>query len=187
VAGCALIFDLDGTLWDSVPWYDNLAGPGTGQSAHAARRLRAAGYTDARFASAAAEAPPPLYPGIADALRAARRRRISLGVATNLPAWMVRPMLAAAGLSAAFAAIVDYGATRRHKPNPEPLLVCAARIGVPPARSFYVGDVETDALAALSAGMGFAWASWGYGSGSPAGAWVLTSAADIDALFRRAP
>ena len=51
--------------------------------------------------------------------------------------------------------------TEKHKPDPEPLLVCLARLGVKPEEAIYVGDANTDMLAARNAGMAFAYAAWG--------------------------
>lgn len=54
-----------------------------------------------------------------------------------------------------FRAVVSYEDTEKHKPNPEPLLLAAKRLGVHPSECVYVGDVENDMLAARSAGMKF--------------------------------
>ena len=51
--------------------------------------------------------------------------------------------------------------TEKHKPDPEPLLVCLERLGVKPEEAIYVGDATTDMLAARNAGMAFAYAAWG--------------------------
>jgi len=44
------------------------------------------------------------------------------------------------------------------KPDPEPLLYAADRLGVSPERVLFVGDSESDAVAAERAGMDFQWA-----------------------------
>lgn len=43
------------------------------------------------------------------------------------------------------------------KPDPEPLVYAADRMGVPPGRVLFVGDSESDAVAAERAGMDFQW------------------------------
>ena len=51
--------------------------------------------------------------------------------------------------------------TEKHKPDPEPLLVCLSRLGVKPEEAIYVGDANTDMEAARNAGMDFVYAAWG--------------------------
>lgn len=43
--------------------------------------------------------------------------------------------------------------TDKHKPEPEPLLLCAQKLGLPPTACVYIGDVENDVRAAKAAGM----------------------------------
>lgn len=52
-----------------------------------------------------------------------------------------------------FQVTVSYEDTEKHKPNPEPLLLCAKKLGVSPDESVYIGDVENDVIAAHAAGM----------------------------------
>jgi HAD superfamily hydrolase (TIGR01549 family) len=51
--------------------------------------------------------------------------------------------------------------TKKHKPDPEPLNLCLERLGVTADEALYVGDTRPDMTAAHSAGMDFAYASWG--------------------------
>ncbi|MCL1846469.1 MAG: HAD-IA family hydrolase [Coriobacteriia bacterium] len=51
--------------------------------------------------------------------------------------------------------------TDKHKPDPEPLLVAAARMGVPIQDCVYVGDSPYDMRAALAAGSAAVAALWG--------------------------
>ncbi|KGN30647.1 HAD family hydrolase [Knoellia sinensis KCTC 19936] len=53
--------------------------------------------------------------------------------------------------------------TAKHKPEPEPLLAAAARVGVEPSRAVYVGDATVDMLAARAAGMSAVAVTWGAG------------------------
>ena len=48
---------------------------------------------------------------------------------------------------------VSYEDTINHKPDPEPLLLAAQKLGVLPEDCVYVGDVENDVVAAKAAGM----------------------------------
>lgn len=92
-------------------------------------------------------------------------------------------MLGFLGLSPYFGAVVDYGATSRHKPQPDPILRALELLGVEPSAAvWYVGDDEADYRAATAAGASFAWASWGYGL-RPEGAFVVLKRFDeIEAL-----
>ena len=53
--------------------------------------------------------------------------------------------------------------TTRHKPEPDPLLEAARRLGIDPASAVYVGDATVDVLAAQAAGMAAVAVTWGAG------------------------
>ncbi|MGV8162561.1 MAG: HAD family hydrolase [Candidatus Nanoarchaeia archaeon] len=52
-----------------------------------------------------------------------------------------------------FKVVITYEDTTLHKPHPEPLLLAAERLGLHPKDMTYVGDTESDILAAKAAGM----------------------------------
>ena len=60
-----------------------------------------------------------------------------------------------------FATIVGGDETEKHKPDPEPLLLAAERLGVGPADAAYVGDSPFDVRAAKAAGMYAVAVTWG--------------------------
>ena len=60
-----------------------------------------------------------------------------------------------------FETIVGGDETERHKPDPEPLLLAAERLGASPADTVYVGDSPFDIRAAKAAGMGSVAVTWG--------------------------
>jgi pyrophosphatase PpaX len=60
-----------------------------------------------------------------------------------------------------FEAIVGGDETERHKPDPEPLLLGAERLGADPADTAYVGDSPFDVRAAKGAGMYAVAVTWG--------------------------
>jgi HAD superfamily hydrolase (TIGR01509 family) len=176
----AVLFDLDGTVWDSRPFFADAAAARTGDrpgavarliaGVSAARVLRDAGVTKAGFRAIFSRAQPQLYPAARKTLAALHDTGIPMGVATSLPGWLAEPMLAAIGLEEHFTVVVTYGDTKRRKPNPEPLLLCCERLGVKPsAETWYVGDAASDGAAACAAGLSFAWASWGYEAFEPPG------------------
>jgi pyrophosphatase PpaX len=60
-----------------------------------------------------------------------------------------------------FEAVVGGDETKRHKPDPEPLLLAAKRMDADPSDCAYVGDSPFDIRAAKSAGMFGAAVTWG--------------------------
>jgi pyrophosphatase PpaX len=65
------------------------------------------------------------------------------------------------GLGHFFEAVVGGDETERHKPDPEPLLLGAERLGADPARTAYVGDSPFDMRAAKAARMFAVAVTWG--------------------------
>lgn len=194
MASGIVVLDLDGTIWDSHPWYAQVAGRGDPlRVSHAltqletgmpvAKVLRAVGYTKASFRSVCRSGTPPLrcFPGIVEALGYLKDSGMALGVATNLPAWIAEPMADAAGIEPFLGTLVDYTATSRHKPYPDPLIEAMDRLkGDSTSSAWYVGDADSDATAARAAGLLFAWASWGTASEAPDGtSLVLGEPADL--------
>lgn len=59
-----------------------------------------------------------------------------------------------------FSAVVLLEDTKKHKPDAEPLLHCAKKLGIDPDKCLYVGDSLSDFDSAKNAGMDFAFASW---------------------------
>ena len=177
----AILFDLDGTVWDSWQWYAKLlcdrgAGPVDEQLAlikggqPAAILFRKAGLSTAQFNGACTLDAPPLYEGVAATLRDLADRGIRLGIVTNLPKWLYAPMLTSHGDALPFETAVGWSDSRR-KPNPDSLELAMKRLEIDPTpQDWYVGDTDSDAQAALAAGMSFAWAAWGYGPTCPNGA-----------------
>ena len=52
-----------------------------------------------------------------------------------------------------FKVAVAYEDTVEHKPNPEPLLLAAEKLGLKPEECVYIGDMESDIIASKAAGM----------------------------------
>lgn len=65
------------------------------------------------------------------------------------------------GLDQYMATAVLAGDTTKHKPDPEPLLICLDRLGIHAEDAIYIGDAPSDYLAAKRAGMDFGYARWG--------------------------
>lgn len=188
---CPVIFDLDGTLIDSVP-----------DLAAAVNRLLAAEdeapMTDAEVASYVGNGAPvlmrrvmeargfdmgrhdvltaqmvadytahsgertTLYPGVLDALEILAGRGHALGLCTNKPIVPTRAILRHFGLDRLFAAVIGGDSLPERKPHPLPLLHAAQTLGVGIADCVYVGDDQRDIEAARAAGMRSVVALWGY-------------------------
>ena len=84
-----------------------------------------------------------------------------LGVVTAKRRSTVDLAFANVPLGHLFETIVGGDETARHKPDPEPLLLAAERMGADPAQTAYVGDSPFDILAAKAAGMYAIAVTWG--------------------------
>ena len=186
-----LVFDLDGTLIDSVPDLTDalnrtlaahdrapftpadiapMVGDGAGvllRRACAARGWQAseamvADYI-ADYTAHAAEKTRP-YPGIPEALATLRDQGWRMAVCTNKPAAAAEAVLAALGLAGFFAALGGGDSFAARKPDPAHLLGTIARAGGWPARSVMLGDHANDIHAAAGAGVACLFAGWGYGT-----------------------
>jgi pyrophosphatase PpaX len=84
-----------------------------------------------------------------------------LGVVTAKRRSTVELAFAQVPLGHLFETIVGGDETERHKPDPEPLLLGAERLGADPAATAYVGDSPFDVRAAKAAGMFAVAVTWG--------------------------
>jgi pyrophosphatase PpaX len=84
-----------------------------------------------------------------------------LGVVTAKRRATVELAFAHVPLAHLFDVIVGGDETERHKPDPEPLLLAAERLGAAPAETAYVGDSPFDIRAAKAAGMFAVAVTWG--------------------------
>lgn len=177
----AVLFDLDGTLVDSVgtrisAWVDALASAGlpTGRST-LAPLIGLDGKRLAREIAALAGSPideaqaeeidrasgeiyerlnrdPRPLPGIARLTAELERREIAWAIATSSRKEQVRTSVTALGLDRE-PAIVDASHVAHAKPEPDLLLYAADKLGVDPAACWYVGDSTWDMVSAVAAGM----------------------------------
>lgn len=188
----AVVFDLDGTLVDSVPdlhaalnaTLADLGRPpldeadtrrfvGDGVARLVERALAAtggAGDVEASvvrfrryYDAAPAERSRP-YPGAVAALDALSADGWTLGICTNKPERPARALLAALDLASHFATVVGGDSTATLKPDPGPLRAAFDALGRDGPRLF-VGDSEVDAETAAAARVPFALHTEGYRRG----------------------
>ena len=95
--------------------------------------------------------PRPL-PGVRRLVETIERRHIKWAIATSSRKAQVATSVAALGL-ASEPTIVDASHVKHAKPEPDLLLLAAREVGVEPNRCWYVGDSTWDMVSAVAAGM----------------------------------
>ena len=179
-----VLFDLDGTVVDSGAII-------LASMRHATREVLGREYTDAELmqtvggpgleAQMEALAPDhvtqlvdvyrahniPLHDeleaclGMEDVLARLHDEGCRLGVVTAKRRDTAQLAFDRVGFGHFFEAVVGGDETERHKPDPEPLLLGAERLGADPAGTAYVGDSPFDMRAAKAAGMFAVAVTWG--------------------------
>ena len=91
-------------------------------------------------------------PGALDLLRHLRDAKVKHGIATSGKRQDAQPSLDALELPAG-TVVVDRTEVERAKPEPDLFLACQEKLGVAPAECYVVGDAVWDLLAARRAGM----------------------------------
>ena len=185
-----VVFDLDGTLIDSLPDIHAAVGRmlvaegraplslgevgtfvGDGVAMLIERVGDATGVTQAerktqmlaRFRSEYEQRPTELttvFAGVHDALAELRGRGHALGVCTNKPQSIAQTILDNLGLGGLFSLVIGGDSLPVRKPDPKPLL--AAFQGLGTDTGLFVGDSEVDAETALAAGAIFLLFTEGY-------------------------
>ncbi|HEX5503444.1 MAG TPA: HAD-IA family hydrolase [Thermomicrobiales bacterium] len=182
----ALLFDLDGTLVDSVELivrafqhtaarrlgrpFDRAAIVATiGRPLPAVLEELAPGAGESLLAAYRAfvvehhDALVRAYPGAVEALVALRARGYRLGIVTAKGRAQAELAFRLCRLTPLVDVAICHEDAPRHKPAPDPLLAAAARLGLPPGACCYVGDSVFDLVAARAAGMASVAVTWGAG------------------------
>jgi pyrophosphatase PpaX len=206
----AVLFDLDGTLVDTVPfilaavrhafegygtcptdaeWIAGIGTPLRTQLASFARRPedvqalfdRYRGYWIAHH-----DAETRAFPGAVEAVEALARAGHPIGIVTAKIEEGAYRTLRHTGLLERVQAVVGADSCANAKPHPEPVLLALSRLGYPPSEAVLVGDSPHDVAAAKAAGaiaVAALWGACGREALAAAGAdHFLSSVADVPAL-----
>lgn len=172
----AVVFDLDGTLVDSMPLvlrsfahalapfrpdlsiddiFHRLGGPParimlelTGDEVKAAEAMRR--LEEVGFYNGALVSP---FEGMRQMLDTLKRRGIELGVWTGRDRATTKSIITAHGLGGLFTAMVCGDDLPTHKPHPEGLTAILQRLRVGAAEALYVGDADADVLGGAEIGV----------------------------------
>ncbi len=102
------------------------------------------------------------YAGIPELVDDLERRGVRLAVLSNKPEQFTKLMVEHYFPRAPFAAVAGAKPDVPHKPDPAGAIQIARDLGVPPAEFLYLGDTNTDMKTAVSAGMFAVGALWGF-------------------------
>ncbi|HLY46662.1 MAG TPA: HAD hydrolase-like protein [Stellaceae bacterium] len=197
MANFLLLFDLDGTLVDSVPDLTNALNAvlregghpplsraevapmvGDGVPALVARAFAARGGTPAEaqaalpryvalYEASAVNLTRP-YPGVRDTLVELRRRGYRSAVCTNKLQHAAMTVLAGLDLADLFDAVAGGDRYPVRKPDPGHLFGLVGELGGSAERSAMIGDSENDAAAAHAAAVPLVMMRYGYARTDPA-------------------
>jgi pyrophosphatase PpaX len=101
------------------------------------------------------------YDDVPDVIAALADRGHQMAVVTSKASPIAHQSLAFVGLDHFFPVVVGYDDTARHKPDPEPVRVALSRLGVSPDDAVFVGDSPHDILAGNGADVMTIAALWG--------------------------
>ena len=107
------------------------------------------------------------YPSVVETLAGLHARGLPMGVVTNKALDFTEPLLSDAGLADYFGAVVCGDTLAHKKPAPDMLVHACELLGVPVARSLMVGDSANDAQCARAAGCPVLLMTYGYTEGVP--------------------
>ncbi len=195
MVGFLLLFDLDGTLVDSVPDLRAAVNEmlrergrrplslgevkrmvGDGAPALVARALKASGADPDEAAALprfleiyeanATELTRP-YPGVPATLKTLRERGYRTAICTNKPQRATIAVLQGLDLLTLFDGVAGGDWFSVKKPDPGHLLALIAELGASPGRSAMIGDNENDAAAARAAAVPLVLMRYGYARVDP--------------------
>ncbi len=102
------------------------------------------------------EAGIPLLPGTAELVQGLNKAGVKLAIVSSRRSASIWPTLEREGLLECFSLVIGGGEVKRHKPDPEGLLLALERLGLKKEEMLFCGDTVLDAGAARNAGVDFA-------------------------------
>lgn len=93
-----------------------------------------------------------IYPDVEAVLQTLRENGAKLAVVTNKRADLTNPLIENIGLGHFFDLIISGDTAEKPKPSPEPVLLALETLKLQPRDTLFVGDSQTDVLAAKAAG-----------------------------------
>jgi phosphoglycolate phosphatase len=103
-----------------------------------------------------------LYPGIPELISALTERGLRLAVLSNKPDVFTKRMIVHYFKPSPFAIVRGQLPNIPLKPDPTAALQIAQELGIPPAQWLYLGDTDTDMRTAIGAGMHAVGVLWGF-------------------------
>jgi phosphoglycolate phosphatase len=116
-----------------------------------------------------------LYPGVAETLSALRRAGKALAVVSNKNVALCRKVLTTLEADGFFECVIGADSLQARKPSPEPLFKVLRDLGASPEQAVIVGDSINDIAAGKGAGIVTVGCTYGYGD--------RTEIADADYLI----
>jgi len=102
-----------------------------------------------------------LYDGILNLLDALLKAGVNLGLVTSKSRYTTQMAFDLTGIESYFDASICADESPGNKPSPEPILTCLEQLRVEPADAAYVGDSPSDMQAAHAAGVRAIAVTWG--------------------------
>jgi pyrophosphatase PpaX len=102
-----------------------------------------------------------LYDGILNLLHALQVGGVKLGLVTSKSRYTTQMAFDLTGIESYFDEAICADESPRNKPSPDPILLCLERLGVSPVDAAYVGDSPSDIQAAIAAGVHAIGVTWG--------------------------
>lgn len=120
-----------------------------------------------------AELPTPsdsIYPGVIKAIESLKSAGLNICICTNKPRSLAEKVLSETALNRYFDFMVAGGDLQNSKPHPENIWACLSQFHVGPTESILVGDSLVDKTTAENSAVRFAFFEGGYGAGMDVGA-----------------
>ncbi len=93
------------------------------------------------------------YPGVVDLIRRLHERGHAMAIVSSKVEAGIRRSLDYIGVTDCFGALIGIEATEKHKPDPEPVLIALERLGATANHAWFIGDSPYDVIAGHAAGV----------------------------------